>query len=821
MTKVTRDVKMGEFGKNGSDMASALEGKALFPRLHVKETKAAGPRAPPRNKMALYEQFSIPSHRFVPSPAEQSPTALLNQPASCDTRLVYTPYYVPPSSYSPVNFSGQFIGHNVLSWSNNSVRASDKPNLDAARGRTSSGTVSHSHSKVPKAQGTESSLLSTGAEAKDTTHQDSSAPTSCNLAYKDAARSSYFSKNLETTRSASRKTVVKDSKTALPKRNSSGEQNGSCIVVNDEIEQGEKRREFIMNACNTINGDGYCVGGLPFDKTSNEEIAEESRVDCEDNYPSKNSSTSESITDSKGHEHCSSIPTTENVGHTNKTNGSQKLGSTCADSHYKVEKHLKDIEKVSNGCQWKDATVNEQQKSASCGELQTRTHTTPLAIWKAIGQKEFWRVRTTILRQQKIFLTQVFELHRLMEVQKLIAISPNILVEHDTYENMPTCTTEEQRVPETENFPRKSSVNVSHDSNCALTKCKLVKDSTVDSSAPYDQVARNSSQQMQGKDQSHAASFPVATFVPAPASTWGYPAFPQNPFAFPSQPGGYACYNPYTFNQFGGVGIVLGIPCSSEGAPMRPPPIHTYQNQSPCSEHQPCTIAHFMKVPFPNGVCSNNSMAPALCAPEKVTHSLCEAGSRGSNAYQDEISAASNGYKSGSKPTKQVADISVENISTVPTFQDSISNVPSKPGSHIFVQSRKDTARSNHLNSVLTRSLSEQDEDDNLEEQEGPAAKHGKFSTENFSGHDSREHNENSKEQNEYSQASVDLENHALSLFPMSSSASGSSEIPKDDFVWSDQQQRVRVIKAVPRAAVAASETTADILLSLQRERRR
>nr|BAD97872.1 ELF3 homologue [Lemna gibba] len=39
----------------------------LFPRLHVNDADQGGPRAPPRNKMALYEQFSIPSQRFSSS----------------------------------------------------------------------------------------------------------------------------------------------------------------------------------------------------------------------------------------------------------------------------------------------------------------------------------------------------------------------------------------------------------------------------------------------------------------------------------------------------------------------------------------------------------------------------------------------------------------------------------------------------------------------------------------------------------------------------------------------------------------------------------
>ncbi|GKV48740.1 hypothetical protein SLEP1_g55539 [Rubroshorea leprosula] len=38
----------------------------MFPRLHVNDTEKGGPRAPPRNKMALYEQLSIPSQRLNP-----------------------------------------------------------------------------------------------------------------------------------------------------------------------------------------------------------------------------------------------------------------------------------------------------------------------------------------------------------------------------------------------------------------------------------------------------------------------------------------------------------------------------------------------------------------------------------------------------------------------------------------------------------------------------------------------------------------------------------------------------------------------------------
>ncbi|CAA6666121.1 unnamed protein product [Spirodela intermedia] len=56
----------------------------LFPRLHVNDAGKGGLRAPPRNKMALYEIFSIPSHMLKsdsPSSAPDSlvPSASLNQ----------------------------------------------------------------------------------------------------------------------------------------------------------------------------------------------------------------------------------------------------------------------------------------------------------------------------------------------------------------------------------------------------------------------------------------------------------------------------------------------------------------------------------------------------------------------------------------------------------------------------------------------------------------------------------------------------------------------------------------------------------------------
>ncbi|KAK6116847.1 hypothetical protein DH2020_049413 [Rehmannia glutinosa] len=58
---------------------------------------------------------------------------------------------------------------------------------------------------------------------------------------------------------------------------------------------------------------------------------------------------------------------------------------------------------------------------------------TPDDVVGVIGQKHFWKARREIAKQQRVFAVQVFELHRLIKVQRLIAASPHLLLEDSTY----------------------------------------------------------------------------------------------------------------------------------------------------------------------------------------------------------------------------------------------------------------------------------------------------------------------------------------------------------------------------------------------------
>ncbi|OMO70897.1 hypothetical protein CCACVL1_18584 [Corchorus capsularis] len=55
-----------------------------------------------------------------------------------------------------------------------------------------------------------------------------------------------------------------------------------------------------------------------------------------------------------------------------------------------------------------------------------------------MGEKQFWKVRRAIVNQQRVFAVQVFELHRLLKVQKLIAGSPQMLLEETIFMGKPS-----------------------------------------------------------------------------------------------------------------------------------------------------------------------------------------------------------------------------------------------------------------------------------------------------------------------------------------------------------------------------------------------
>lgn len=866
--KVAKVVK-GDDGKNGTDKTGAENG-VLFPRLNVKETKTAGPRAPPRNKMALYEQFTIPSHRFVqPShgAARQSPSALLNQPASCDGRFMYTPYYVSPNAYATVNYPGQFLGQNLISRTNITATESDKSTKCAlAKSREHlSGTASYSNPGVSKSKPNPNPLSTAGIEVEDSSPQSSHRLSNNNLMGRTTVGGSHVHKSGQRTSNpviacASEGLITVplqvDNVLKSPVQHSQ-----SAVLPSDRIGHREREAGLCKDGSQPIHGDAYFVEDrLCLPRCQNEGAEDDSRVDDDENYQSKNSSSSDNIADSKGVDHFSSGGECQGVGQSHGIHEAFKSSLACVELQYAGENTSRDLQNAMDGIQRHDESqkkqsLRDQCKSKPCNDHQSMVvdsgphdvgkgdpsdrnsdssmvdsvhifDITPNNVIAAIGQKEFWRVRKAILRQQKIFSTQVFELHRLLKVQKLIAISSNLLIEDNAYENIPICTSEEQCVPaiDPEKFPESLSIHVNHNSEIAVNKGKTNdKEASPHSSIPSHLSAKEIVQPLKDtEDRSDAAPFPVASVVPGSASAWGYPAYSQNSFGMASHPRGYVCYHPYPFNHLGSPGTVMGIPFL-EGNSTSAPNVHGCQHQSQCTaEYHANVPGHFPKYPFPDGFCYNSTGPVAsefFKRTSRAPHSFSEGGLSVGNGSRDEMAAGSFGFESALKQKKQLTHLSADRSSNIHHSQGSVTKFPVRQDNVPVVQSQHHGPSSTYRNSVhhCSESLSEKEWDDTFKRDErfNSMDRRHLQDGQNYEGHMRRESDKNCAD----IPAARDLENQALSLFPMSSSVSYSSEMVRDESHFSSNEQRVRVIKSVPRAAMAASESTADILLSLQRER--
>ncbi|KAJ0229848.1 Uncharacterized protein HA466_0313240 [Hirschfeldia incana] len=70
-----------------------------------------------------------------------------------------------------------------------------------------------------------------------------------------------------------------------------------------------------------------------------------------------------------------------------------------------------------------------EQDASDCSAIDSLSGMSAASndVARVIGEKRFWKMRTYIISQQKIFAAQVFELHRLIMVQKMVAKSPNLV----------------------------------------------------------------------------------------------------------------------------------------------------------------------------------------------------------------------------------------------------------------------------------------------------------------------------------------------------------------------------------------------------------
>ncbi|XP_078438750.1 protein EARLY FLOWERING 3-like [Wolffia australiana] len=293
----------------------------LFPRLHVNDADKGGPRAPPRNKMALYEEFSIPSQRFKPGSSSTMPFA-----SHHGSSLV--------SSIS----SSQGYGHERSGSSSFYMRSqipsslsSDKLKKKPFKPVSQRATSVECSSPLPRVIPTEKQPP------------------------KEKSEEEQFHVPVY---SQQRSELASD-----PDRHVVEGPRSSCISMNK-----------------TQNGEGI----------SDHDAGNLSEVDRD-----------------LGRSSDDAEPCDED-----KCGSSGSTGKTSSSADGTMDRAVAD-----------DRSENWMLESGEGRDV------TPDSVVGLIGPKHFWKARRAIINQQRVFALQVFELHRLMNVQKLLAGSPNLLLE--------------------------------------------------------------------------------------------------------------------------------------------------------------------------------------------------------------------------------------------------------------------------------------------------------------------------------------------------------------------------------------------------------
>ncbi|XP_023515059.1 ELF3-like protein 2 [Cucurbita pepo subsp. pepo] len=374
-------VSFGGFGermRGGKDEQRLLL-SPMFPRLHVNDTDKGGPRAPPRNKMALYEQLTIPAQKF--SSGSASAAAPL-------------PLGTPTTSTSSSHFGGKKRGI----FSSSSKGSKQSHHDEKLHSYDSKGVVQSNEAKLLKtsvvAAGSLSSNPPSNSIAKVLNPQkfrermSSGSTSELDTSRKYAGNEGEGHPNLgKATQDHVKRPIFIHSATDEPLL----EPNTRPSMNYRDSQKAKLPHPSKQNWTSTSNSSTPCGANV---RANPEGLAEQS---------------SEALQDNVG---CAEVRGLENSsprdGDRNVANEFEKFATV----------RLREVEHKHN--------VSE----ASLVDSATAPNISPDVVVGLIGEKQFWKARKAISHQQRIFAVQVFELHRLIEVQRLIAGSPHILLEH-------------------------------------------------------------------------------------------------------------------------------------------------------------------------------------------------------------------------------------------------------------------------------------------------------------------------------------------------------------------------------------------------------
>ncbi|XP_057976898.1 protein HEADING DATE 3B [Malania oleifera] len=430
----------------------------LFPRLHVNDTEKGGPRAPPRNKMALYEQFSVPSLKF----SAGSTASVLPLPRSNS------------GSFLPSTSSNHGVDHerSVLSPVCNSpapAHLAEKLHSYSSKGhilKTSMGTLEKKSTKSTNPQNLNPvvhlipTVTCNSFQAHDLSSQYEHTTATSNSFQQHNFENS-FMKELRDENSSRLPTIAPSVGTApqfrrsqpsidrekLPHPSSSMQLQAAGQSMSNQTEKKQKVSQMAQDAALFLLARDKRLSPLAIDeisepiKQAHASLNQQSRISSVDDSSRLQGIDVQScqgcvaVEENMGTRECALVDPIKSIGNGNASvvGDESYLRPSQGDDHRspKVENG-----NAGYGCgplRSGDAGRNNDISDTSLIDSTSGLFISPDDVVGVIGRKQFWKARRAIVNQQRVFALQVFELHRLIKVQRLIAGSPHLLPESNFF----------------------------------------------------------------------------------------------------------------------------------------------------------------------------------------------------------------------------------------------------------------------------------------------------------------------------------------------------------------------------------------------------
>ncbi|TKY64412.1 EARLY FLOWERING 3 [Spatholobus suberectus] len=394
------------------------EGKEIgpmFPRLHVKDAEKGGPKAPPRNKMALHEQFSIPSQNYPPGSASLFPLPLRN-------------YTGPPTSSSHISSSQsiQFCTSSAPSILAEKIQAYNSRKSNITKFTQDDFINSKNSLKTP--DGKDAFITSGSSRGKNSCYsiiqnnKDEDKLARCNLSCSLRSLNSF------------RKKVNSPGAVELK----SAQYEKSQMEEHTQVSQiGQKPEEGLTHSLDGF-GDMTNASLVSLVNGNNSKSMNKEHRSLKEEIRSISVDSLKTLQGSSVHTH------EEYAAFRDKINSrDHHIEKPAASDVHKCPGELE----LGRWCFLDKGDRNEDEETyrhydalnKANSECTLAMDISPDNVVGAIGEQQFWKARRTIINQQKIFVMQVFELHRLIkkQVQRLIAGSPHILLEDNLLLNKP------------------------------------------------------------------------------------------------------------------------------------------------------------------------------------------------------------------------------------------------------------------------------------------------------------------------------------------------------------------------------------------------